>query len=110
VRDSEVVVPSVWPLEVANALVVAERRKRLKPAESTRFLSLIRGMEFQVDLQTAREAFGETIAIARRHAISTYDAAYLELAIREGLALATCDGALRKTANKLGVNLLQTER
>jgi predicted nucleic acid-binding protein len=106
VRDSEVFVPSVWPLEVANALVVAERGKRLKTAEATRFLSLIQGLDIHVDLQTAHEAFGGTVALARRYMISAYDAAYLELAIREALTLATLDVALRKIAGKLGVKIL----
>jgi len=88
--------------------VAAERRKRLKAAEATRFLSLLRGLGFQVDLRTANEAFGETIALARRYALSVYDAAYLELAIREDLPLATLDDPLRKAGRKAGVRLLRT--
>ena len=104
-RETDAVVPAIWPLEVANALVVAERRSRLKPAETTRFLALIRGLDVTVDRETSSQALGETLSLARRHALSAYDAAYLELAIREGLPMATLDKDLERTARKLGVKL-----
>jgi len=102
-RQADAVVPAIWPLEIANALAVAERRNRLKPAESARFLLLVRGLGVVVDPQTASLAFSETLALARRHALSVYDAAYLELAMREGLPLATLDDAMERAGRKLGV-------
>ena len=105
-REGEAVVPSIWPLEIANALVVSERRGRLKFGEDSEFLTLVQGLEIEIDAQTSAQAFGETLSLARRHALSAYDAAFLELALREGLPLATLDSALRKAARKTGVPLL----
>jgi predicted nucleic acid-binding protein len=104
-RELDAVVPAIWPLEVANALVVAERRRRLKPAETTRFLALIRGLDVTVDRETSNQALGETLSLARRYALSAYDAAYLELAIREGLPIATLDKDLERAARRLGLKL-----
>ena len=104
-REVDAVVPAIWPLEVANALVVAERRRRLKPAETTRFLALIRGLDVTVDRETSNQALGETLSLARRYALSAYDAAYLELAIREGLPIATLDKDLERAARRLGLKL-----
>jgi predicted nucleic acid-binding protein len=84
---------------------MAERTKRLRPAETSRFLALVGELEVEVDAQTATQALGETLALARRHALSAYDAAYLELAIRESLPLATLDEALKRAARRCGVAL-----
>jgi predicted nucleic acid-binding protein len=104
--EADAVVPAIWHLEIANALVVAERRGRVKSADTSRFLNLVQGLGVEVDAQTTARAFGETLALARRHGLSAYDAAYLELSMREGLPLATSDEALRQTARKLGVDLI----
>ena len=105
-READAVVPAIWPLEIANALVVAERRHRLKLTETSRFLSLIEGLDIVVDPGTSARAFGETLSLARRHGLSAYDAAYLELALREDLPLATLDRDLGNAARKLGVKLI----
>jgi predicted nucleic acid-binding protein len=102
-RGANVVVPAIWPLEIANALVVAERRHRLKLTETSRFLSLIEGLDIVVDPGTSARAFGETLSLARRHGLSAYDAAYLELAVRDALPLATLDEDLKNAARKLGL-------
>jgi predicted nucleic acid-binding protein len=104
--EADAVVPAIWHLEIANALVVAERRGRVKSADTSRFLNLVQGLGVEVDAQTTVRAFGETLALTRRHGLSAYDAAYLELSMREGLPLATSDEALRQTARKLGVDLI----
>lgn len=105
-READGLVPAIWPLEVANALVVAERRNRLRPAEASRFLALLRGLAFTVDPETSSQAFGETLSLARRHTLSVYDASYLELAVREDLPIATLDEDLKRAARALRVKLV----
>lgn len=101
----EAVVPFIWPLEVANVLVTAERRKDLKPAQVTNFTEELSAWPIQVDTLGLDRAFQQILSAARIYRISAYDAAYLELAIREGLPLATLDNDLRKAARAAGVNV-----
>ena len=99
----EAVVPAIWPLEVANVLLVGERRKRLTKADSSRFLELLQGLPITIDVQATSRAFGDIISVARSLTISAYDAAYVEPAMREGLQLATRDDSLHKAASKNGI-------
>jgi predicted nucleic acid-binding protein len=101
----EATVPFVWPLEVANALVRAERRKTLKVAQVTGFLDELTAWPIQVDTAGVGRTFQEILSVARLQNLSAYDAAYLELAIREGLPLATLDEELRKAAHAVGVKI-----
>jgi predicted nucleic acid-binding protein len=109
IRDklSEVraVVPTLWPIEVANATIVGERRKRLDEARSSRFLSLLSSLPIIVDEETATRAWADTMHLARAYNLSVYDATYLELAIRRGLPLACLDGKLKTAAQAVGVPL-----
>jgi predicted nucleic acid-binding protein len=98
-------VPSLWPLEVANALVVGERRKRATEAKSTQFLVLLSALPINIDEETTNRAWSDTIKLARAHNLSVYDAAYLELAIRRGLSLASIDKGLKSAAAAVGVPL-----
>ena len=102
---SKAVVPSLWAVEVVNAVASGERRQRATEAESARFFGLIEALPIDIDEQTASRAFGSTIGLARRHKLTAYDAAYLELAIREGLMLATLDSKLKAAAEQVGVPL-----
>ncbi|OPY60708.1 MAG: tRNA(fMet)-specific endonuclease VapC [Syntrophorhabdaceae bacterium PtaU1.Bin034] len=104
--DSGAIVPSIWPLEIANVLLVAERRKRLTEADSLQFVRLLSELPIVVDQETSERAFSEILFIGRQQTLSSYDAAYLELAMREGAALATRDKALIEAAHKCGVKLL----
>lgn len=97
------IVPALWPLEVANGLLVGERRKRTTEAKVTQFLALLRALPIAIDDETAGRAWQETLQLARAHELSAYDAAYLELAVRRGLPLATLDDALRAAAAAVGV-------
>ncbi|RMF31326.1 MAG: PIN domain-containing protein [Chloroflexi bacterium] len=97
------IAPIIWPLEVGNVLVVAERRGRITAAETVRFLDLLRQLPIAVEGGTASRIFGEILALAREQRLSTYDAAYLDLAMRAGLPLATQDAALRQAAARCGV-------
>src|ERR1700726_1769796 len=71
-------VPSLWPLEVANALLVGERRKRCTQADTATWLTFLSGLPIRIDDETAGRAAGDTLNLARAHGLSTYDAAYLE--------------------------------
>lgn len=102
---AEAVVPSLWPLEVANTLVVGERRGRSTPAQAAAFLARLASLPIIVDDQTPLVAWSGALPLARAHQLSAYDAAYLELAIREGLPLASLDDPLRAAAKLLGVKL-----
>ena len=103
------VVPSHWPLEVANVLLDAERRGRLKEADSTRFLELLGALPIEVDSETPARAFGAILSLGREHGLSSYDAAYLELAMRESVPVASLDQPLRLAAEGSGVSLLRPE-
>jgi predicted nucleic acid-binding protein len=83
--------PRLWWFEVRNGLVMAERRGRLTERQSTAFLRELEQLPISADFDP-REA--EVMAFARRHRLTVYDAAYLELALREGVPLATLDSAL----------------
>ena len=103
--DVRAIVPALWPVEVANATIVGERRKRLDEARSSRFLSLLSSLPIIVDAETAARAWADTMHLARAHNLSAYDAAYLELAIRLGLPLASLDEKLKAAATAVGVPL-----
>jgi predicted nucleic acid-binding protein len=103
--DMRAVVPTIWPLEVAHAALVGERRKWLDEARSTRLFALLSGLPIIVDDGTSGRAFGEIVHLARAHNLSCYDAAYLELAIRRGLPLACLDSKLKTAATAVGVLL-----
>lgn len=105
-RGDEGRVPSIWPLEVANALVVAERRKLITSAKTTGFLEQLMALPIRTDSPEAERAFGHVLEFARRYRLSAYDASYLELAARQGLPLATMDVAIRSAAHAAGVKLL----
>ncbi len=101
--------PVIWPLEVGNALVVAERRGRIPAAETAHFLNLLRQLPIVVEGETTSRIFGEILALAREHQLSTYDASYLDLAMRSGLPLATQHAALREAAACCGVKVYLEE-
>jgi len=103
--DKRAVVPSIWPLEAANATLMGERRKRLDEARSQRFFVLLAALPIVVDDETGSRAFGNIVHLARTHQLSAYDAAYLELAVRRGLPLACLDGKLKTAALAAGVVL-----
>jgi len=106
--NNEAVVPSLWPLEVANTLAVSERSERVTPTDIASFLDMLRSLPVVVDDQTAKKAFGEVLALARTHRLSAYDAAYLELALRKGCPLASLDVPLNEAAAGLGIALFET--
>lgn len=104
--DSEAIVPSIWPLEVANVLLVAERRKRLTEADSMQFIKLLKELPISIDEESPARALSEILSVGRQHGLSAYDSAYLDLAMREGSELATRDEGLIKASLKCGVRIL----
>jgi len=100
------VVPAHWPVEVANTLLVGERRARIRPAARAQFIAMLQGFDIATDPETRGHAFAESLTLARQHQLSLYAAVYLELAIRRNMPLATLDGALRQAAQASSISLL----
>jgi predicted nucleic acid-binding protein len=90
-RVDSAFVPGIWPLEVANVLLAAERRGRMDPARSARFLELVRGLPMQVQWGPGLDHSPALFDVARRRRLSAYDAAYVSLAAGLDLALASKD-------------------
>lgn len=98
-------VPALWPLEVANALTILVRRRKLMEDERRVGLGWLRGLRLRVDHEGSSLAFSRLSELATTHQLTVYDAAYLELAQRRRLTLGCKDGPLRKAAKQSGVNL-----
>ncbi|HEY3856839.1 MAG TPA: type II toxin-antitoxin system VapC family toxin [Verrucomicrobiae bacterium] len=103
---SRVVVPPLWFLEMANILMVAQRRRRLTSMERRAALEKLADMQFSVDEEGTRNAFGNISELAEKHGLTIYDATYLELALRLSLPLASRDQTLRNAAKRCGVKPL----
>jgi predicted nucleic acid-binding protein len=96
-------VPVLWTLEMGNILIVAERKKRISFAKIAEFLTLLEDLDIQIDHETSSRGFREILSLAHSEKLTTYDASYLELAMRMGVPLATKDSKLREAAERLGV-------
>ena len=105
-EDSTGFVPSIWPLELCNVLLVAERKKRIGEAGSTRFLALLAELPIIVEQESPERMIKEIFALARKHKLSSYDASYLDLAMRKGLPIATLDKNLLAAAKRSKVQIL----
>jgi predicted nucleic acid-binding protein len=106
-REDTGVVPSLWGLEIANGLIAAERRGRLSAAAVSRAAELAVKLPISVQDVPPGLALTSVIDLARSQGLSAYDAAYLELAMRDGVPLATQDDDLRAAAVRVGVTLVQ---
>ncbi len=106
VRDHGAVVPSLWFLEITNVLLQAERRNRITASDATTQLELLRLLPISVEHSTQVKAFNSIITLARIEGLTSYDAAYLELAIRQGLPLATLDKRLAQAAKNANIEVL----
>lgn len=104
-EDGRAMVPGLWAVEIANALAVGERRHRLNDAAAAQFLELIGALSIETDRETASRALTTTRHLALAYNLSVYDATYLELAMREGLTLATLDLQLKKAAKAAGIKV-----
>lgn len=103
---TEAITAAIWPFEVANALLMGERRKRISVAQVTTVLLRISALPITVDPIRPDVVFGQILSVARQEQLTEYDAAYLELALRQGLPLATLDNGLRRAARNAGIALV----
>jgi predicted nucleic acid-binding protein len=106
IGDEGAVVPALWHLEVANVLIQATKRGRITADDADTRLRLIATLPITTDAETSTRAWHDTLALARVEGLTAYDAAYLELAIRRRLPLATRDKALAEAARRRGVQVL----
>ena len=105
-QESTAYVPSIWPLEVVNVLIVAERKKRLRQADSVRFITLLSQLPIIVEYERTGTIMNDLLVLARANNLSSYDASYLDLSMRRGLPIATMDTRLIKAAKKSNVPVI----
>ncbi len=104
--EETALVPPLWFLETTNVLAMAEKRKRITAAESDTFLALLQTFDFEIDEVGTDRMLTHILPLCRTHKLTSYDAVYLDLALRRGLPLASLDEDLRREAKTLGVPLL----
>lgn len=104
---AELLTPAIWPFEVANALLVAERRKRITVAQGTALLQRIAKLPILVEPISPNRAFQRILQVARQYHLTEYDAAYVDLALQEALPFATLDAKLRRAAHSAGLTLVE---
>jgi len=102
-EETSALVPSIWPLEVVNVLLVAERKKRLSEADSVRFITLLSQLPIIIEQERSEGVMMDLLGLARAHNLSSYDAAYLDLCMRKGLPIATLDTRLKEAAKNTDV-------
>lgn len=102
-----VIVPAVWALEITNAVLVAERRKRMKQQDVRRFVELLGGLTIIEHSQTVADTVSHVLLLAREYNLSAYDAAYLDVAVQQGAPLATQDSALQKAGRSAGLRIFK---
>lgn len=99
------IVPDLWPLEVGNTLLVAERRKRIAPTQRLQALHMLADLPITLDQQTHKYAWNSALDLAEAHQLTLYDATYLELASRCSLPFATLDKQLVRAAGNMGISV-----
>lgn len=109
-KQTYAMVPGIWALEAANVVAKAEAKGLVTEARTQVFVATLTRLNITTDKATASKALSDTLNLARRYKLSAYDAAYLELALREGLPLATLDGDLEKAAKKAGVKRFEPKK
>ena len=105
-NEEDALVPTLWTYEVGNVLLMAERHNRITEAQGRRFTQLLESLPIHISDSHLKSLWSNAIVVAREHDLSVYDGTYLDLAMREGVPLATRDKALRKAAKKLGIRVL----
>jgi predicted nucleic acid-binding protein len=103
VESQTVIVPAIWAAEITNALLVGERRKRIRRPEVQRFVELLKGLNIVEDAQSVADAVRNIFPLAQNYSLSAYDGAYLDVAVRRDIPLATLDGDLKKAALAAGI-------
>ena len=105
--EATAIVPSIWPLEVVNVLLVAERSKRLQQADSVRFITLLLQLPIEVEHEWPEKIMKDLLALGRTKNLSSYDASYLDLAMRKDCPIATLDKRIRDAAEDISVAVLE---
>ena len=108
--EGEALVPSLWKLEVINAFLSAERAERITRTESAHYWNLLSTLPIHIAAETSFIGTAEIHNLARETGLTTYEAAYLSLALKEGQPLASADKQLRRAARKCGVDLVPDTR
>ncbi len=98
-------VPTLWAIEITNAVLVAERRKRINRPEIRRFVALLNELTVVLDSPPVADTMSNLLPLAREYGLSTYDASYLDVAMRHGAPLATLDSNLQKAGRKAGIEI-----
>lgn len=104
--DATAFVPEIWTLEIVNTLLVAERRNPMTIQQTEKAINLLESLSILIDSLTSSQRFKETLILGRKQGLASYDAAYLELALRKSLPLATNDNRLIEAAKRCQVKLL----
>ena len=105
--EATAIVPSIWPLEVVNVLLVAERHNRLQEADSVRFITLLSQLPIEVEHEWPEKMMKELLALGRAQNLSSYDASYLDLAMRKDCPIATLDKRIRDAAKDTSVAVFE---
>jgi predicted nucleic acid-binding protein len=105
-RGDSAIVPAIWPFEIANAFLSAERRRRLGRSDADQVAELLAGLPIEVEPISLRQATASLSDIARAYGLSAYDAAYVDLALRLDLPLATLDQHVATAATRAGVTIV----
>ncbi len=106
ISDQSILVPAWWYIEITNVLALAEQKGRIHADQIADFIALIEALDVEIDMEAPQRAFSDLLPLCRAHSLTSYDAIYLDLAIRRKLPLGTLDEPLRKVARKLGIKLL----
>ena len=104
-KNTAAIVPSIWGLEVSNVIAKAEYKGLVTEARSAVFLKMLKELDIEADFQTHLRSLDDILNLARRYGLSSYDASYLELALRENVPLAALDEDLIKSAKKAGIKI-----
>ena len=104
-KNAAAIVPSIWGLEVSNVIAKAEYKGLVTEARSAVFLKMLKELDIEADFQTHLRSLDDILNLARRYGLSSYDASYLELALRENVSLAALDEDLIKSAKKAGIKI-----
>lgn len=104
--DDIALVPPVWPLEIGNVLLIAVKRGRLTVKDRIRLVRELRALPVEIDGTFTERSLEETLALAQKYDLTTYDASYIELALRRDVSLASLDNRLRKACLSAKISLL----
>ncbi len=107
IENLTIIVPAIWPVEITNALLVGERRKRIRQPDVRRFVELLKGLDATVETLSVADSISNIFPLAQDCQLSAYDAAYLDVAVRHEATIATLDADLQRAANAMGIAIFK---